>query len=92
LFFYSHSKFSSFRGSVPETLLGGVPHLAKHERDKSLSKFVDVIPMQQIRLLADNVSRRFALERGEVLANIYLHYVLDLWAEQWRGREAQGAT
>ena len=25
-----------------------------------------------------------------LLANIYLHYVLDLWAEQWRGREAQG--
>ena len=25
-----------------------------------------------------------------LLANIYLHYVLDLWAEQWRVREAQG--
>ena len=25
-----------------------------------------------------------------LLANIYLHYVFDLWAEQWRGREAQG--
>jgi RNA-directed DNA polymerase len=25
-----------------------------------------------------------------LLANIYLHYVLDLWAEQWRGREARG--
>ncbi len=26
-----------------------------------------------------------------LLANIYLHYVLDLWAERWRRREAQGA-
>ncbi len=25
-----------------------------------------------------------------LLANIYLHYVFDLWAEQWRRREAQG--
>jgi RNA-directed DNA polymerase len=25
-----------------------------------------------------------------LLANIYLHYVFDLWAEQWRGREATG--
>jgi RNA-directed DNA polymerase len=25
-----------------------------------------------------------------LLANIYLHYVFDLWAEQWRKREAQG--
>jgi group II intron reverse transcriptase/maturase len=24
------------------------------------------------------------------LANIYLHYAFDLWAEQWRGRNAQG--
>jgi group II intron reverse transcriptase/maturase len=25
-----------------------------------------------------------------LLANIYLHYVIDLWAEQWRHREAKG--
>ena len=25
-----------------------------------------------------------------LLANIYLRYVFDLWAEQWCGREAQG--
>ena len=25
-----------------------------------------------------------------LLANVYLHYVIDLWAEQWRRREAQG--
>jgi RNA-directed DNA polymerase len=27
---------------------------------------------------------------SQLLANIYLHYVLDLWAEQWRRREATG--
>jgi group II intron reverse transcriptase/maturase len=25
-----------------------------------------------------------------LLANVYLHYVLDLWAQQWRGRHARG--
>jgi retron-type reverse transcriptase len=25
-----------------------------------------------------------------LLANIYLHYVLDLWASQWRQRHARG--
>src|SRR6185437_312639 len=25
-----------------------------------------------------------------LLANIYLHYVLDLWAERWQRREATG--
>ncbi|BDB15978.1 group II intron reverse transcriptase/maturase [Acidithiobacillus ferrooxidans] len=25
-----------------------------------------------------------------LLANVYLHYVFDLWAKQWRGREAGG--
>jgi group II intron reverse transcriptase/maturase len=25
-----------------------------------------------------------------LLANVYLHYVFDLWAEQWRGRNATG--
>ena len=25
-----------------------------------------------------------------LLANVYLHYVLDLWAERWRRREATG--
>jgi group II intron reverse transcriptase/maturase len=25
-----------------------------------------------------------------LLANVYLHYVLDLWAHQWRGRHARG--
>ena len=27
-----------------------------------------------------------------LLANVYLHYVFDLWAEQWRPREAKGKT
>jgi retron-type reverse transcriptase len=25
-----------------------------------------------------------------LLANVYLHYVFDLWAQRWRRREARG--
>ena len=25
-----------------------------------------------------------------ILANLYLHYVLDLWVEQWRKKQARG--
>jgi RNA-directed DNA polymerase len=32
----------------------------------------------------------FATWRSPLLANIYLHYVLDLWAERWRRHEATG--
>ena len=28
--------------------------------------------------------------QSPLLANVYLHYVFDLWAERWRRREAQG--
>ena len=28
--------------------------------------------------------------RDSLLANVYLHYVFDLWAQQWRKRHARG--
>jgi retron-type reverse transcriptase len=27
-----------------------------------------------------------------LIANVYLHYVFDLWVHQWRGRHARGET
>ena len=35
-------------------------------------------------------SRRQGAVISPLLANIYLHYVLDLWARQWRERHARG--
>jgi group II intron reverse transcriptase/maturase len=38
-------------------------------------------------------SERGTVQGGSIsplLANIYLHYAFDLWAEQWRGRHARG--
>src|SRR4051795_10815652 len=41
-----------------------------------------------------HVERKFCTIVGGVisplLANVYLHYVFDLWAERWRRREARG--
>ncbi len=35
---------------------------------------------------------RYAARRGDLamLANVYLHYVFDLWVEAWRKKAAQG--
>ena len=50
----------------------------------------------KVGVLEDGVVTKSEMGTGQgsvispLLANIYLHYVLDLWAEQWRGREAKG--
>ena len=50
----------------------------------------------KVGVLEDGIVTKSEMGTGQgsvispLLANIYLHYVLDLWAEQWRGREAKG--
>ena len=47
-------------------------------------------------ILEDGVAKPSEVGTGQgavispLLANIYLHYAFDLWAEQWRRREAKG--
>ena len=40
------------------------------------------------------MNERLSVSQGAVisplLANVYLHYVFDLWVKQWRSREATG--
>jgi RNA-directed DNA polymerase len=51
----------------------------------------------KVGVLEDGIVTKSEMGTGQgsvispLLANIYLHYVLDLWAEQWRGREATGS-
>lgn len=50
----------------------------------------------KVGVLEDGVVTKSEMGTGQgsvispLLANIYLHYVVDLWAEQWRRREATG--
>ena len=49
---------------------------------------------------ADDMGKRHPAQRGvpqgavisPLLANIYLHYVFDIWSHQWRRKEAKGAV
>ena len=46
--------------------------------------------MEQGRWAATAVGSPQGATVSPLLANIYLHYVLDLWVHQWRGRNARG--
>ena len=52
--------------------------------------------MEQSGVLEDGnrmVSEIGSVQGGSIsplLANIYLHYVVDLWIEQWRRKQAKG--
>src|SRR5712675_230765 len=53
------------------------------------SRKVNFILDADIRSFFDEVTGQGAVI-SPLLANIYLHYALDLWAERWRRREATG--
>ena len=46
--------------------------------------------MEEGELTAGTVGTPQGVVISPLLANIYLHYALDLWARQWRHRHAQG--
>jgi len=47
-------------------------------------------PLNWLRPLASCPAQRAGAQRLCALANIFLHYVLDLWVHQWRRRHASG--
>src|SRR6187402_62262 len=65
--------------------------------DADIRSFFDEISQQWlVRILEHGIVTGSEKGTGQgavvspLLANVYLHYVLDLWAERWRRREATG--
>src|SRR6266478_4526375 len=55
-----------------------------------IRKWLKVGVMEEGQVVPGTVGTPQGAVISPLLANIYLHYVLDLWARQWRHRNAQG--
>jgi group II intron reverse transcriptase/maturase len=55
-----------------------------------IQKWLSAGVMEEGRLTATTEGTPQGATISPLLANIYLHYVLDLWAESWRRRRARG--
>src|SRR5947209_13947754 len=55
-----------------------------------IRKWLKVGVMEEGQVVPGTVGTPQGAVISPLLANIYLHYVLDLWARQWRHRHAQG--
>ena len=43
-----------------------------------------------MKALSDRIGQSIGASGQPLLANVYLHYVLDLWAHRWREKQAFG--
>src|SRR3954470_3159064 len=70
--------------------LGWPTQQQRHSQEAVAVLWSQTIPWDRHR----QIERKFCTIVGGVisplLANVYLHYVFDLWAERWRRREATG--
>jgi group II intron reverse transcriptase/maturase len=55
-----------------------------------IQKWLSAGVMENERWTASEVGSPQGATMSPLLANIYLHYVLDLWVQQWRTRHARG--
>ena len=55
-----------------------------------IQKWLNAGVMEDGKWTASEEAARKGRAVSPLLANIYLHYVFDLWAEQWRNRQAHG--
>jgi group II intron reverse transcriptase/maturase len=55
-----------------------------------IRKWLKAGVMEQGKLVATEAGTPQGAVASPLLANIYLHYVFDLWADQWRKRHARG--
>ena len=61
------------------------PRVIRHVR-----KWLNAGVLEQGRLMEQEEGVPQGGSVSPLLANVYLHYALDLWAEQWRRRQARG--
>ena len=61
------------------------PHVVRH-----IQKWLNAGVMEDGRCVRQEEGTPQGGSISPLLANLYLHYVLDLWAEQWRKTRAQG--
>jgi RNA-directed DNA polymerase len=74
-----------------EWLIKFVEHrIADRRLVRLIRKWLKVGVMEEGRVQPGTVGTPQGAVISPLLANIYLHYVLDLWAQQWRQRHAQG--
>ena len=59
-------------------------------RDRLIHKWVNAGVIEDGEWSASDVGAPQGASASPLLANIYLHYVLDRWVRQWRGRQAHG--
>ena len=55
-----------------------------------IRKWLKAGVMEDGEIIAGEVGTPQGAVASPLLANIYLHYVFDLWADRWRGHHAQG--
>jgi group II intron reverse transcriptase/maturase len=55
-----------------------------------IRKWLKAGVMEDGKWSGTNVGTPQGAVASPLLANVYLHYVLDLWVQQWRGRHARG--
>jgi group II intron reverse transcriptase/maturase len=84
----------SFFDSVnQEWLIKFLKHRVGDERVlRLIHKWLRAGVMEQGELTVSEQGTPQGAVASPLLANVYLHYVFDLWAERWRKRYAQGET
>src|SRR5260221_8897019 len=72
-------------------LLGSAEHgIADRRVIRLIRKWLKAGVMEGGQVIATETGTPQGAVISPLLANLYLHYVFDLWAERWRRREAAG--
>src|SRR5215218_9690620 len=86
-----HTEFSTFAMQVQAWLLRFVEHRIGDPRIiRLIRKWLTAGVLEDGIVQVSDRGTGQGSVISPLLANIYLHYVFDLWAERWRRREATG--